>query len=162
MKKLLIIIPLIFILSACSYSSPINLTVLSQNINKAFSEEIFLINEITIVEEDEYNVSYWIPEKYNLCCSFFSDKNTGKIAKYTVTSNEDNKSLNDFYEKFEKGILKNNIDIVISSFITDGMIVKVYQDVRYSEKMNDKTLKHELDEIDIEYPVSENTLKHEN
>ncbi|MBQ8782904.1 MAG: hypothetical protein IJZ57_03945 [Clostridia bacterium] len=162
MKKLLILIPMILLLTACNESVEVNLSAFERNINEAFSYDIFIKDKVQTICEDDFNISYWFPEKYNVCCALYSDKNSGVIEKYTVTSQSDNTLFNEFCNLFKKGILKNNQNINSSTFESDGMIIKIFEDVRYIEKNYEPTIKNELNENDINYPTTEITSKPEN
>ncbi len=162
MKRFLIILPLIFLLCGCGESVAVNIEAFEKNINQQFGIEIMNINEIFIQGEESDDVSYWLPDGYNVCCSMFCDKKTGIIKKYTVTSEKNNPKYESFCKTFEKAICKNNQNINISAYEADNLIITVYEDTRYLSQDETPTLKSEIDEENLNQPVAEKTLKDEN
>ena len=144
MKRLLIILPLIFMLTGCGESVQVNIDVLSQNINKAFNKEIITTDEIITQNLKNEDVSYWLPKGYNVCCSFFSKPDTGVITKYSVTSSKDNPAYKSFCKTFEKAVYKNNENIRVSTFEADNLEITVYEDTRYITADLTPTLKSEI------------------
>ncbi len=144
MKRLLLILPLIFVLAGCSESAQVNVDVLSQNINQAFNKEIITTDEIITQNQEKEDVSYWLPKGYNVCCSFFSKPDTGVITKYSVTSSKDNPAYKSFCKTFEKAVCKNNENIKVSTFEADNLEITLYEDTRYMTNDTTPTLKSEI------------------
>ena len=144
MKRLLLILPLIFVLAGCSESAQVNVDVFKENINKVFNEEIMTEGEIITQNLKNEDVSYWLPKGYNVCCSFFSKPDTGVITKYSVTSSKDNPAYKSFCKTFEKAVYKNNENIRVSTFEADNLEITVYEDTRYITADLTPTLKSEI------------------
>lgn len=162
MKKILLILLIFLLLTSCSKSVGVNIDVFEKNINKVFEYEIFTQDNIYTVDESGAEVSYWLPKDYNICCALYTDKETGIITKYTLTSFSDSSDFKEFNNKFERGVCANNDHIEISAFEADGIFTVIYEDIRYKEKSENLTLKSEIDKDDLNYPVLENTSKPEN
>ena len=144
MKRLLIILPLIFMLTGCGESVQVNIDVLSQNINQAFNKEIITTDEIITQNLKNEDVSYWLPKGYNVCCSLFSNPRSGVITKYTVTSEKNNPAYKSFCKTFEKAVCKNNENIRVSTFEADNLDIPLYEDSRYMTNDTTPTLKSEI------------------
>ena len=162
MKKIILILPLIILLCGCGESVAVNIGAFKENVNEQFGVDIMNIDDIFTQSEENEDVSHWLPEGYNVCCSMFCDKKTGIIKKYTVTSEKSNPKYESFCKTIEKAICKNNQNINISTYAADNLIIPVYEDTRYLSEDEVPTLKSEIDEKNLNQPVAEKTLKEEN
>ena len=162
MKRFLIILPILFMLCGCGESVAVNIDVFAENINDEFNTEILNSENIFTQSAENEDVSYWLPDGYDVCCSLFTDSDTGVITKYTVTSEKSNSEYRDFCQNFEKAIYKNNQNITISSIEADNLIITIYEDFRYKTTDETYTLKNEISEFNFMQPVSEKTINNEN
>lgn len=162
MKRIMVILPLIFLLCGCGESVAVNIEAFERNVNQQFGAEIMNTGEILTQSEENEDISYWLPDGYNVCCSVFCDKKTGIIKKYTVTSEKNNPKYESFCKTFEKAICRNNQNINVSAYEADNLIITVYEDTRYLTDEEIPTLKSEIDEENLKQPVTEKTTNHEN
>lgn len=162
MKKLLIIIPIFFFLVSCCPSAQSDIFEISRNINKTFEREIIVPLELTTVHQNNDYVTYWFPDEFNVQCAFYSDTESGIIKKYCVSSNINNKKSEYFIDSFTRAIYKNNKDIKVSKYEMNDYVIWIYTDTRYPVNDNNLTLKSEIDENNINYPLFEKESNIEN
>ena len=157
MKKALIllaVVPIIF-LSACDESSYISVDVFSKRINDSFGYEIFDKDKLIIISENDSDVYYWFPKEYdNLCISLKCTKDSGVITEYSaVYSGEYNKRPVDFFRKLEAAVNRNNKYITFDEYKSQNGCVQVFCDSRFTKESNEPTLKREINDDDVTFPV---------
>ncbi len=158
MKKILFVLPLILLfLTSCSESTPLNINIFQENINETFDSEILNLEKLETVKKDDRNVIYWIPDDYDICCALYTDPKSGIIEKYTLTGFIDDKKFDSFNEKFYKAITVNNSHIKKSNKTAGTLRLEVYEDKRYVTENENPTLKNNIKEENVTYPVLETT-----
>lgn len=159
MKIILLSVIIMLLMSSCSKSVEVNIDILQERINNTFQEEIITENFKTVKKDDE-EIIYWLPDKYDICCAFYSDADTGIIKKYTVTGFIDDKNFNLFNQKFFEAISVNNKHINNSTKTAGTLRIVVYEDTRYTESDESKlTLKSSVDVNKITNPSLIETTK---
>ncbi len=141
---MLFLIPVLFLLTSCQSSQEINIEEFKKKYNDFYKQEIFLSDDtITIEKENEY-IIYWTPSDKNLCCSFYIDTLSGKIKRYTVSTDVYSREFKEFNDDFKKILNSYNQHITIKQFNTDNLYLVTYDDIRYSEENNRPTLKSDV------------------
>lgn len=146
MRKVIIAIVILLLLTSCSTSVPVNIELFANNLNESLGYELFDHDELIISDEKQQQILYWIPDKFDICCSFFCDKKTGTVMRYTISGKSGDEQFEEFYKKFKNVIIKNNRSISVSSYITDDFIIYIFSDIRYNEKDEIPTLKESISE----------------
>ncbi len=142
MKKLLIILPIIFILTACSRSVEVNNNSFVKMINDEFDYEIIESIDSVSKTQNDIMITYYFPKNFDITITAFSDIKTGTIIKYTLTGYESDKNFNSFSERFYNAISENNEHISIDSQSVDNSLIFVYEDLRYKTENENPTLKN--------------------
>ncbi len=162
MKRILLILVLIILLASCNESRSIDITEFEKEINIVFNDEIISTEEMTTITKENINITYWLPENYDVCCSFYSEPETGIINKISVTANMNNKKLSVFLQKFENAIKFKNTKYKKSTFEDNNYIIYVYEDLYNKSSNDDPILKSKLDEHNLNYPNFEKSRNSEN
>ena len=161
MKKIIVLFVILFMLTACSENVSMNITNFKNKVNQEFKCDAMNDNNLFILS-DKVDVYYWVYDKYNLCCSMYCDRETGKIKKYTISSDINNPNHELVYDTFKEIICKSNRNIVISNFEINGMIIDIFEDTHYSSTKEEPTLKNKINEEYLANPYSEKVINSQN
>ena len=159
MKKTFIflaLVPMIF-LCACAQSSYISVDVFSQRVNDSFGYDIFDKDKLIIISENNSDVYYWFPEGYdNICVSLNCTKGNGVITEYSaVYSGERNKRPDEFFKNLESAVSSYNKYITFDEYKSQNGYIKVFSDSRFTQENSDPTMKREISNDDVTFPVLE-------
>lgn len=159
MKKIILILPLILLLTSCSESVEVNINLFQSNINESFGYEILSQEKLITENENGNEITYWFPENYNICCALYTQADTGTIIKYTLTGYGNDPKFQQFSKTFFEAISKNNKHIKNSSQTADTLRIEIYEDLRYKKDSENPTLKSNLDENNINQSELKETEK---
>ena len=81
-------------------------------------------------------------------------KDSGVITEYSaVYSGEYNKRPDDFFENLETAVNRNNKYITFDEYKSQNGCVEVFCDSRFSKESNEPTMKREINDDDVTFPV---------
>ena len=159
MKKALVILALVPMILLCARdeSTYISVDVFSKRINDSFEYEIFDKDSLFIINENDSDVYYWFPKEYDsICVSLKCTKDSGVITEYSVVySGAYDKMPDDFFKNFETAVNKNNKYITSDEYKSQKGCIQVFCDSRFSQENSEPTMKREINNDDVTFPVLE-------